>query len=227
MARDGADILDLGAYSSRPGAADISVEEEWSRLKGLIMALRAEGHLPISLDTFRAEIARRALGEGVDIINDISGGADVDMFPVIGETGVPYILMHMQGTPQNMQNDPKYDDVVGEVNLFLAQKIQELHELGAHDIIADVGFGFGKTVEQNYALLRELEQFKALGVSLLVGVSRKSMINRVLDIRPQAALNGTSILHALALERGASILRVHDVREAVEAVKLFEALRAD
>lgn len=226
MAKHGASILDLGAYSSRPGADDISVEEEWSRLQGLIKALRAEGHLPVSVDTFRAEVARRAIDEGADIINDISGGSDPDMFPLIAKTRTPYIVMHMQGTPQNMQNDPQYADVVREVSLYLAQKIRLLREMGVHDIIADVGFGFGKTVEQNYALLRELEQFKALGVPLLVGVSRKSMINRVLDIRPQAALNGTSVLHAFALERGASVLRVHDVREASEAVKLFEALRA-
>lgn len=227
MVEAGADMLDLGAYSSRPGADHISAEEEWSRLEGKIKALRADVDLPISIDTFRAEVARRALDEGADIVNDISGGSDPEMFSLISETQAPYILMHMQGTPQNMQDAPEYKDVVREVNLYLAQKIRQLHELGVHDIIADVGFGFGKSVEQNYALLRELQQFKALGVPLLVGVSRKSMINRVLDIRPQAALNGTSILHAFALERGASILRTHDVAEAVEAVKLFQALRAD
>ena len=224
----GADILDFGAYSSRPGAQDISVEEEWSRIEGILMALRADGiDAPISIDTFRAEVARRALEEGADIINDISGGSDPDMFPLVAQSRAPYILMHMQGTPQNMQDNPTYGDVVRDINLYLAQKIRILHELGVHDIIADVGFGFGKTVAQNYALLRELRQFHALGVPLLVGVSRKSMINKILDIKAAQALNGTSVLHAFALERGAAILRVHDVREAVEAVKLFQALRAD
>ncbi|QTN39391.1 dihydropteroate synthase [Cryomorphaceae bacterium] len=224
----GAHILDFGAYSSRPGAQDISVEEEWSRIEGILLALRADGiDTPISIDTFRAEVARRALEEGADIINDISGGSDPDMFPLVAQSRAPYILMHMQGTPQNMQDNPTYGDVVRDVNLYLAQKIRTLRELGVHDIIADVGFGFGKTVDQNYALLRELRQFHALGVPLLVGVSRKSMINKVLDIKAAQALNGTSVLHAFALERGAAILRAHDVREAVEAVKLFQALRAD
>ena len=224
----GADILDFGAYSSRPGAQDISVEEEWSRIEGILMALRADGiDATISIDTFRAEVARRALEEGAEIINDISGGSDPDMFPLVAQSRAPYILMHMQGTPQNMQDNPTYGDVVRDINLYLAQKIRILHELGVHDIIADVGFGFGKTVAQNYALLRELRQFHALGVPLLVGVSRKSMINKILDIKAAQALNGTSVLHAFALERGAAILRVHDVREAVEAVKLFQALRAD
>jgi dihydropteroate synthase len=224
----GADILDFGAYSSRPGALDISVEEEWSRIEGILLALRADGmDAPISIDTFRAEVARRALEEGADIINDISGGSDPDMFPLVAQSRAPYILMHMQGTPQNMQDNPTYGNVVRDINLYLAQKIRILHELGVHDIIADVGFGFGKTVAQNYALLRELRQFHALGVPLLVGVSRKSMINKILDIKAAQALNGTSVLHAFALERGAAILRVHDVREAVEAVKLFQALRAD
>lgn len=224
----GADILDFGAYSSRPGALDISVEEEWSRIGGILLALRADGiDAPISIDTFRAEVARRALEEGADIINDISGGSDPDMFSLVAQSRAPYILMHMQGTPQNMQDNPTYGNVVRDINLYLAQKIRILHELGVHDIIADVGFGFGKTVDQNYALLRELRQFHALGVPLLVGVSRKSMINKVLGIKAAQALNGTSVLHAFALERGAAILRVHDVREAVEAVKLFQALRAD
>ncbi len=228
LVSEGADLLDLGAYSSRPGADDIPMEEEWNRLKKVIGPLRADfPRIPISIDTFRTEIARRAIDQGMDIINDISGGSDNGMFSLVASHRIPYILMHMQGNPQTMQTAPSYTDVVSEVNLYLAQRIRQLRDLGVHDIIADVGFGFGKTLEQNYSLLRELRQFRALSVPLLVGISRKSMINRVLDIRPQAALNGTSILHAFALERGASVLRVHDVREAVEAVKLFRALRAN
>ena len=229
LVSEGADLLDLGAYSSRPGADDIPMEEEVEPIKKGDRALAGPifPDIPISIDTFRTEIARRAIDQGMDIINDISGGSDNGMFSLVASHRIPYILMHMQGNPQTMQTAPSYTDVVSEVNLYLAQRIRQLRDLGVHDIIADVGFGFGKTLEQNYSLLRELRQFRALSVPLLVGISRKSMINRVLDIRPQAALNGTSILHAFALERGASVLRVHDVCEAVEAVKLFRALRAN
>ena len=192
---EGADILDIGGYSSRPGAAD----------------------------TFRADVARMCVEEyGAAIINDISGGElDAEMFPTVARLGVPYVLMHMQGTPQHMQDAPHYDDVLRDVFLYFARKVQQLRDLGAKDIILDPGFGFGKTLEDNYTLLAHLDEFPSVfGLPVLVGVSRKSMITKVLGITPAEALNGTSVLNTLCLTKGASILRVHDVRPAVEAVRL-------
>lgn len=228
MLKEGAEFLDVGAYSTRPGAADVSMEEEWSRLALVLSPLRAEfGSAFISIDTFRAEIAERALNEGADLINDISGGSDPDMFPLIAKHNCPYILMHMQGTPQTMQANPVYEDVVREVAHFFSQKTTDLKRHGVSDILLDVGFGFGKTLEHNYTLLNELKHFDFLGYPMLIGVSRKSMITKVLGISSKDALNGTSVLNTMALERGAKILRVHDVKEAYEAVQLFKALRAD
>ncbi|WP_462317098.1 dihydropteroate synthase [Marinilabilia sp.] len=220
---EGGVILDVGAYSSRPGADYISEEEEMSRLWPVLKAIRESWpDVLISLDTFRGRIAEKAVGDyGVDMINDISAGTlDETMFETIGKLNVPYILMHIQGTPDDMQKNPHYNDVTGEVILFLAKKVDQLRELGVSDIIIDPGFGFGKTIDHNYQLLRDLEQFKMFETPLLVGVSRKSMIYRFLGGNPEDALNGTSVLNTLALSQGANILRVHDVKEAVECVKL-------
>lgn len=228
MLKDGAHFLDIGAYSSRPGAQDISGEEEWNRLKKFIMPLRAEFKTAfISCDTFRADVAQKVLDQGIDIINDITAGRDPQMSTVLKEYKCPYIMMHMQGTPQTMQVDPSYSDVVLEIGKFLSDRLIKLKKIGIADVIVDVGFGFGKTMEQNYRLLHNLEHFDFLGAPILVGVSRKSMITKVLNISSSEALNGTSVLNTLALERGAKILRVHEVREAMQAVQLFQALKGE
>lgn len=226
---DGADIIDIGGYSTRPGAAEVSSDEEWARLSLALKAVRAVSEEAVlSVDTFRADVARRCVEEyGVAIINDISGGElDADMFSTVAALGVPYILMHMQGTPQTMQQAPHYDDVLREVILYLARKVQQLRELGVRDIILDPGFGFGKTVDDNYRLMACLDELALFGLPVLAGISRKSMICRVLDITPDQALNGTTVLNTLCLTKGARILRVHDVRPAVEAVRLFGAMQA-
>lgn len=226
---EGASILDLGGYSSRPGADDVSPGEEMQRLRrGLEVVRRVSPDAVVSVDTFRAEVARMCVEEyGVAIINDISGGEmDAEMFPTVAALGVPYVLMHMQGTPQTMQQAPHYDNVLREVSLYFARKVQQLRDLGAKDIILDPGFGFGKTQDDNYALLAHLDEFSVFGLPLLVGVSRKSMITRVLGITPAEALNGTTVLNTLCLTRGARILRVHDVRAAVEAIRLVQAMQA-
>lgn len=226
---DGADIIDIGGYSTRPGAAEVSPGEEWARLSLGLKAVRAvSAEAVVSVDTFRADVARRCVEEyGVAIVNDISGGElDANMFPTVAALGVPYILMHMQGTPQTMQQAPHYDDVLREVILYLARKVQQLRELGVRDIILDPGFGFGKTVDDNYRLLACLDELALFGLPVLAGISRKSMICRVLDITPDQALNGTTVLNTLCLTKGARILRVHDVRPAVEAVRLFGAMQA-
>lgn len=226
---DGADIIDIGGYSARPGAAEVSSDEEWARLSLALKAVRAVSEEAVlSVDTFRADVARRCVEEyGVAIINDISGGElDADMFSTVAALGVPYILMHMQGTPQTMQQAPHYDDVLREVILYLARKVQQLRELGVRDIILDPGFGFGKTVDDNYRLLACLDELALFGLPVLAGISRKSMICRVLDTTPDQALNGTTVLNTLCLTKGARILRVHDVRPAVEAVRLFGAMQA-
>ena len=226
---DGADIIDIGGYSTRPGADEVSPDEEWARLSLGLKAVRAvSAEAVVSVDTFRAGVARRCVEDyGVAIINDISGGElDADMFPTVAALGVPYILMHMQGTPRTMQQAPHYDDVLREVILYLARKVQQLRDLGVRDIILDPGFGFGKTVEDNYRLLAHLDELALFGLPVLAGLSRKSMICRVLDITPDQALNGTTVLNTLCLSKGAHILRVHDVRPAVEAVRLFSAAKA-
>ena len=228
IVNEGADFIDIGAYSSRPNADHVSLEEEMNRLRmGLEVITDVCPSIPISVDTFRADAARMCVEEyGVAIINDIAAGEmDADMFRTVAELNVPYIMMHMQGTPQNMQKHPHYDNLLKEVFFYFAQKVQQLRDLGMKDIILDPGFGFGKTVEHNYELLAHLEEFRVFELPLLVGVSRKSMIYRLLGGTPQDALNGTTVLDTICLLKGADILRVHDVREAVETVKIVEAMR--
>lgn len=225
MIAEGADILDIGAYSSRPGADDVCVEEEISRLrKGMRILREVSGTIPVSVDTFRASVARIAIEEmGADIINDISGGEmDESMFETIAQLKTPYILMHMRGTPATMQQHCEYADVTADVIADLSLKLRRLRLLGVSDVIVDPGFGFSKTVGQNYKMMRDLDCFSVLNSPLLVGISRKSMITKPLGITADKALAGTIALNAIALTRGASILRVHDVRSAVETRKIYE-----
>lgn len=224
----GADIIDIGGYSSRPGAPEVSTDEEYSRLaRGLETIRKYHPDTLISVDTFRADVARRCVSDWeADIINDISGGnLDAEMWPTVAELQVPYILMHMRGTPSSMQSLCDYNDVTADVIRDLAFKIDAMHQLGIADIIVDPGFGFAKDINQNYQLMAELDQFKQLNAPLLVGISRKSMIYRPLDITPQTAINGTTVLNTFALLHGANILRVHDVKEAVEAVKIIDLIK--
>lgn len=226
---EGASIIDIGAYSSRSNAEHISPEEEMQRLStGLEILNRNHPDAIISVDTFRAEVARQCVEEyGAAIINDISAGEmDEQMFPTVARLNVPYIMMHMQGTPQNMQKEPHYENLLKEVFMYFARKVRQLRDLGMKDIILDPGFGFGKTLEHNYELMAHLEEFGIFELPLLVGVSRKSMIYRLFGVTPQEALNGTTVLDTVALMKGADILRVHDVREAVEAVRLIEKLKS-
>ena len=227
LVADGADMLDIGAYSSRPGADDVSADEELRRLEAGLSAVReAVGYdIPISVDTFRADVARRAVEWGADIINDISGGLlDEGMFETVADLHVPYILMHMRGTPATMQTMTDYTDVVADVIGELSHKLSRLEELGVADVIIDPGFGFAKTLDQNYRLLSQLDAFAILGRPVLVGMSRKSMLTRLLGIDATEALVPTAIVGALALERGAAILRVHDPREAAQAIAIVEKL---
>lgn len=222
---EGGSMIDVGAYSSRPGAADVSAEEEIERLRRGMSIVREEApEIPVSVDTFRADVAKMAVEElGVDIINDISGGElDKEMFKTVAKLGVPYILMHMKGTPQTMQQAPHYEDLMKEVMLYFAEKVQQLRDLGQKDIVLDPGYGFAKTIDHNYELLKHQEMLEVFELPLLVGVSRKSMIYRFLGTSPEEALNGTSVLNTIALQKGANILRVHDVKEAVEVVRLVE-----
>lgn len=224
---EGGSIIDIGAYSTRPGAAVVSAEEEWQRLEQALRIVHREAPEAIlSVDTFRADIARRCVETfGVSIVNDISGGdADAQMFDTVADLRVPYVLMHCQGTPQTMQQAPTYKNVTAEVITDLSRKVRQLRQRGARDIIIDPGFGFGKTLEHNYTLLRQLEDFRIFDLPLLVGISRKSMITRPLDITADEALNGTTALNAFALMKGANILRVHDVKAATEVVKLYSLL---
>jgi dihydropteroate synthase len=227
MTEEGADILDIGGYSSRPGAADISVEEEKNRvLKAVQIVSREMPDTIISIDTFRAEIAREAIGAGAHIINDISGGeADSNMFDIVEKMNVPYIMMHMQGNPRTMQKNPVYDDVVADILKWFGERIFRLQSAGVKDIIIDPGFGFGKTIDQSFEMLQRLEDFSVAGLPLLIGISRKSLIWKTLNITPDEALNGTSVLNAVALMKGADILRVHDVKEAVQAVRLINEIK--
>lgn len=227
LVADGADMLDIGAYSSRPGADDVSADEELRRLEAGLSAVReAVGYdIPVSVDTFRADVARRAVEWGADIINDISGGLlDEGMFETVADLHVPYILMHMRGTPATMQTMTDYTDVVADVIGELSHKLSRLEELGVADVIIDPGFGFAKTLDQNYRLLSQLDAFAILGRPVLVGMSRKSMLTRLLSIDATEALVPTAIVGALALERGAAILRVHDPREAAQAIAIVEKL---
>ena len=221
--QEGATMVDIGAYSSRPGAEDVSKDEELRRLLPAIDIVREEWpEAIISVDTFRAEVARRAVEAGADIVNDISGGEmDSEMFSAVADMHVPYILMHMQGTPRDMQKAPHYDNLMCEVFRSLGERVELLHEMGVADVILDPGFGFGKTMEQNYEMMARLGEFRLLDCPILAGVSRKSMVYRLLDTTPEESLNGTTVLNTIALMNGASILRVHDVKEAVEAVKIY------
>ncbi len=224
---EGGSMIDIGAYSSRPGADDVSAEEEMNRLRGGLKILRdIAPDAVVSVDTFRADVAKMCVEEyGVQIINDISGGElDEHMFSTVAELGVPYILMHMKGDPQTMQNGPHYDDLLAEMLRYFGTKVQQLHELGVKDIILDPGFGFAKTLEHNYELMNRMQDLQVLELPMLVGVSRKSMIYRLLGTSPEKALNGTSVLNTLALLKGASILRVHDVKEAVEVVQIVKKM---
>jgi dihydropteroate synthase len=228
MTKDGADILDIGGYSSRPGATNINPEEEKKRVLGALKLINRE--LPeavLSIDTFRAEIAMEAVIEcGAGIINDISGGeADNQMFSVVKNLQVPYILMHLKGEPWNMEKNPVYDDVVSEILKWLGERIFRLKSMGVNDVIIDPGFGFGKTIKHNFEILRSLSDFSIAGLPVLAGISRKSMIWKTLETTPMEAINGTTVLNTIALMNGADILRVHDVKEAVEAVKLVEELK--
>jgi dihydropteroate synthase len=228
MLNEGATFIDVGAYSSRPGAKHISEEEELDRILPVIKLLKSEfSAILISIDTFRSQVANQCIHHGACIINDISAGdMDANMFPVIAKLQVPYIMMHMQGTPQNMQKKPIYNDVVSDVLYYFSKKIAELHKLGLNDIITDVGFGFGKTVSHNYQLLKHLDLFKKLDAPMLVGMSRKGMLYKPLGITAETALNATTAANTVALLNGASILRVHDVKEAIEAVKIVELLNS-
>ena len=226
---EGASIIDIGAYSSRPNADDVSPSEEMERLrKGLSVIQRVAPNAIVSVDTFRADVAKMCVEEyGVGIVNDISGGMlDKDMFTTVAKLGIPYILMHMQGTPQNMQQNPHYDDVVKEVFMYFAEKVQRLRDLGVKDIILDPGYGFGKTVEHNYELMNHQEELLEFELPLLVVISRKSMIYKALGITADEALNGTSVLNTISLLKGANILRVHDVATCVEVVNLIQKLLA-
>jgi dihydropteroate synthase len=225
---EGASIIDIGAYSSRPNCVDISPEEELSRLRYALKILNeAHPDAIISVDTFRASVAEVCVKEyGVAIINDISGGEmDKNMFDTVIDLQVPYIMQHMQGTPQNMQDSPHYDNLMRETFLYFSEKIQTLHDRGLNDIILDPGFGFGKTLDHNYELLSHLEEFKIFELPILVGLSRKSMITKLLDIPTSEALNGTTVANTIALMKGADIIRVHDVKEAVQAVKIVQKCR--
>ena len=225
---EGGALIDVGGYSSRPDAADVSEADEWARLEPVLSRLQRDyPQVPVSVDTFRATIARRAVEEyGVAMINDISGGSlDEGMYATIATLGVPYVLMHMRGTPRTMQQQTDYDDVVEAVMMYFASELRTLRRLGVIDVILDPGFGFAKTLDQNYTLMRALSEFEArFEEPLLVGISRKSMIYRLLDTTPDDSLNGTTVLHTYALMHGANILRVHDVRAAAEAVRITRRL---
>lgn len=228
MVEDGAAILDIGGYSSRPGAADVSHEDERKRtLKAIRAVCKELRDVIISIDTFRSEIAMEAVNDcGAGIINDISGGeADKKMFGVVEKLNVPYVLMHMQGNPVTMQANPSYNDVVADILRWLGERVFTLQSAGVKDIIIDPGFGFGKTTDNNFDLLRRLGDFSVAGLPILAGLSRKTMIWKTLEITPDEALNGTSVLNTVALLNGADILRVHDVKEAVQTIKLLEKVK--
>lgn len=230
MRAEGADIIDVGGYSSRSGAADVSAEEEYSRLaRGLEQVRSVWEDAVVSVDTFRADVARRCVEEwGADIINDISGGTlDAGMWETVAGLGTPYVLTHTRGTPATMQSLTDYADVTADVITSLSRKVYELRGLGVNDIIIDPGFGFAKTVEQNFTLLRELGEFRRMGMPVLAGVSRKTMIWKTLGVTPSESYEGTVALGAIALYNGADILRVHDVKAAVQTARLVAALRKD
>lgn len=227
MLNEGAAFIDVGAYSSRPGADDISVKEEWDRLYPVLQLLKQKfkDDILISVDTFRSDVAEKAIHNGANIINDISAGVlDKRMFKVIALHQVPYIMMHMKGTPQNMKELCQYDDLVVELKHYFSERLDLARKEGITNIIIDPGFGFAKNINQNFDLLKKFELLKDFDLPLLCGISRKSMIYKTLKIKPKEALNGTTALHMAALQKGANILRVHDVKEAIECIKLYDCL---
>lgn len=229
MLNQGAKIIDVGGYSSRPGASPVSQEEEWKRLQNVIPAVRAlSDKVPgtfISVDTFRASVAEKAIDAGAHMVNDISAGnLDNKMHEVVAKLKCPYILMHMQGDPSTMQHNPSYRHITQDIVKFFSERLPKLHDMGIHDTIVDVGFGFGKTLEHNYQLLRELHAFQLLGRPILTGISRKSMVYKALGNTAEESLNGSTALHMAALLQGSNILRVHDVKEAQETITLFTQL---
>lgn len=223
---DGADIIDIGAVSTRPGALDLPEQEEIDRIRRAVTLVH--GRFPeavISVDTWRASVARAAVQCGAHIINDVSGGTfDPDMIPTMGQLQVPYVLMHTPEKPDTMQQHTDYEDILAEMIQFFGQQIEKLHEAHVHDIILDPGFGFGKTLEQNYFVLKNMDAFQVFDLPILVGISRKSMIYKLLETTPDKALNGTTVVNTLALMKGANILRVHDVKEAVEVRKIYRSI---
>lgn len=226
MLEEGADILDIGGYSTRPNASAVSLEEEISRVIPAITRIAQQFPKAIlSVDTFRAQVAQQAVEAGASIINDVSGGQDPAMFETVGKLNVPYVLMHSRGTPQTMTQLTDYENIIDEILEYFLEKIAQLRALHVTDIILDIGFGFAKTIEQNFYLLKHQAKFTRLGLPILTGISRKSMIYKTLDITPAEALNGTTTLHFLALQQGANILRVHDVKEALQVVRLWEKVR--
>ncbi len=229
MLNQGAKIIDVGGYSSRPGASPVSQEEEWKRLQNVIPAVRAlTDKVPgtfISVDTFRASVAEKAIDAGAHMVNDISAGnLDNKMHDVVSKLKCPYILMHMQGDPSTMQHNPSYRHITQDIVKFFSERLPKLHDMGIHDTIVDVGFGFGKSLEHNYQLLRELHAFQLLGRPILTGISRKSMVYKALGNTAEESLNGSTALHMAALLQGSNILRVHDVKEAQETITLFTQL---
>ena len=226
MMEQGADLIDIGGYSSRPGADDIPLEEELDRVIPVIRNVADKfPQVRISVDTFRSQVAEQALDNGAAMINDISAGLlDDSMMDVVSKYQVPYVMMHMKGTPQTMKSLNQYDDLITEIIHYFSERIRRANELGINDLIIDPGFGFAKNIDQNFELLKRLSHLEHLELPLLIGVSRKSMVHKTLGIKPEEALNGTTALNMLALDRGASILRVHDVKEAVECCKLYDRI---
>lgn len=227
MLSEGADFIDIGAYSSKPSAEFVSEEEEIKRLVPIVKSLvETFPNIILSVDTFRAQVAKASVEHGVVMVNDIAAGLlDDKMLETVAALKVPYIMMHMRGNPQTMQSLTDYNDIVKEIIFYFSERIQKARSFGISDIVIDPGFGFAKTVEQNYEVLHKMELFEMLELPLLAGVSRKSMIYKVLESSPQEALNGTSVLNTIALQKGAKILRVHDVKEAVECIKLVSKLK--
>ncbi|AFM03936.1 dihydropteroate synthase [Bernardetia litoralis DSM 6794] len=227
MLEEGATILDIGGYSTRPDADDIPIEEEIKRVVHPISVIKKEfPNAIISIDTFRSKVAREAINAGADLINDVSGGnLDTQMFETVASLKVPYILMHMRGTPQTMKTLTDYENIIAEMMTYFQSRITTLKSFGVEEIILDLGFGFAKTIDQNYFLLKNLAVFEQLEFPILAGISRKSMIYKKLDISVSETLNGTSVLNTIALQNGAKILRVHDVKEAMEAIQLLEYLK--
>lgn len=226
MLKEGATFVDVGAYSSRPRADHVSEEEELKRIVPVVeLLLKTFPDILLSIDTFRSKVVHETINAGAALINDISGGnMDEYMFGTVAKLQVPYIAMHMQGTPQTMQQNPTYEDITTELIKFFSEKINRLHQLQVKDVIIDVGFGFGKTIEHNFQLLKDLKFFESLNAPILAGISRKSMLYKTLNISAQEALNATTSANTIALLNGANILRVHDVKEAVECVKIVEQL---